>query len=248
MIQLINKNCIEGLLELPDNSIDCIFTSPPYKNEDNYSDELISALFWITALKLKPNGLMFLNFGQLAEDPTRFLKVGCPGAKSKLELGPVIAWVKSMPELGGHFKPLGGTNWLNRKWEPVYIFSKTSERKLKRLDVGVPYNYKPNIKRRGHKKDLQCPGDVWFIPYPTRQGAKDHPDEMPVELPRRCLRLAGVTRKSLVVDPFCGSGTTGVAAKVMGASFIGFETNSKHIALAKGRLFGKFPTMKIHRA
>ena len=62
--------------------------------------------------------------------------------------------------------------------------------------------------------------DVWAIT-PARDSS-EHNAVMPVELAERCIK-AGTRPGEIVLDPFCGSGTTGVAALNLGRRFVGIE-------------------------
>jgi site-specific DNA-methyltransferase (cytosine-N4-specific) len=77
------------------------------------------------------------------------------------------------------------------------------------------------------------PGDVWAIP--TRAYTGPHFAAFPVELPRRCI-AAGCKPGGTVLDPFTGSGTTGLAARQLGRRFIGIELSLAFAALAAERL------------
>ena len=64
-----------------------------------------------------------------------------------------------------------------------------------------------------------------------------HFSRFPVELPKRCIHAYGALKPEVVVlDPFAGSGTTGVAAIQLGVSFLGFEIDPQHVAAANERL------------
>ena len=76
-------------------------------------------------------------------------------------------------------------------------------------------------------------GDVWRLPI-TR--ARDgHPAGYPVELARRCI-VAGCPPGGVVLDPFAGSGTTGVAALDTGRRFLGVELHAPYAEAAARRL------------
>ena len=77
------------------------------------------------------------------------------------------------------------------------------------------------------------PGDVWSIP--TRPYRGPHFAAFPVELPTRCIQ-AGCKPGGIVLDPFCGTGTTGLAALALGRRFTGIELNPAFAALAAERL------------
>jgi site-specific DNA-methyltransferase (adenine-specific) len=78
---------------------------------------------------------------------------------------------------------------------------------------------------------------VWRIPaVPTKEKSHGrHPTQKPLRLLRRAV-LASTGEGDLVFDPFCGSGTTGVAAKELGRFFVGAETERGFAELAGRRI------------
>lgn len=88
--------------------------------------------------------------------------------------------------------------------------------------------------------DRRCRGNTWFVPYETiqsRDRERPHPATFPVALAERCLRLHGVGRESVVLDPFLGIGSSALAARACGAGrFIGFEIDAGYLAVARERL------------
>jgi site-specific DNA-methyltransferase (adenine-specific) len=78
---------------------------------------------------------------------------------------------------------------------------------------------------------------VWHIPtVPSREKREGyHPTQKPLRLLRRVL-LASSGEGDLVLDPFCGSGTTGVAAKELGRFFVGAEMEAEFCELAARRI------------
>jgi len=77
------------------------------------------------------------------------------------------------------------------------------------------------------------PGDVWSIP--TRPLRAAHFAAFPVDLPARCI-AAGCPPGGVVLDPFSGAGTTGLAALERGARFTGIDLNPAFHRLALDRL------------
>jgi DNA modification methylase len=77
------------------------------------------------------------------------------------------------------------------------------------------------------------PGDVWSIP--TRPYRGPHFAAFPIDVPIRCIK-AGCKPGDMVLDPFCGTGTTGLAALDLGRRFTGIELNPVFAALAAERL------------
>jgi site-specific DNA-methyltransferase (cytosine-N4-specific) len=77
------------------------------------------------------------------------------------------------------------------------------------------------------------PGDVWAIP--TRPTGPGCPPAFPVELPLRCI-AAGCPPGGVVLDPFSGTGTTGLAARRLGHDYVGIDLNKAFHDIAKARI------------
>jgi site-specific DNA-methyltransferase (adenine-specific) len=148
----------------------------------------------------------------------------------------------------GHSKPIPGNSFLKRNQEPVFHFTKTGSVAIDKLAIGAPYQDKSNIDRY-NDIDLTDAGNTWFIPYETIQDKSQrlHPAPFPIELPLKCIKLHGLgdgssttitnaTKPLLVLDPFCGIGSTAIACKRLGASFVGFEIVKPHIDYAIERV------------
>lgn len=63
-----------------------------------------------------------------------------------------------------------------------------------------------------------------------------HPAPFPIALPVRAIFSIMDEKKGLVIDPYCGSGTTLVAAKLLGHDFLGIEISKEYVELAESRL------------
>jgi len=76
---------------------------------------------------------------------------------------------------------------------------------------------------------------IWRIR--PESGFKEHPAPFPIELPVRCIYSIADERRGLnVLDPYCGIGTTLVAAAAMDHNYVGIEVNDTYVELAKQRL------------
>lgn len=93
-----------------------------------------------------------------------------------------------------------------------------------------------NVKNGDKKKGVPL-GDVWDIPYlnPKAKERVGYPTQKPLLLLERIIQL--VTNKGdLVLDPFCGSGTTCVAAKLLDREYIGIDQSIQAVELTKNRI------------
>jgi site-specific DNA-methyltransferase (adenine-specific) len=140
----------------------------------------------------------------------------------------------------GHYKPIGGQRFLNGCHEHIFHFTKTGDVRLDRLAIGVPYQDKANIQRwKSAGIDKRCGGNIWFIPYDTirgRESERNHPASFPVGLPERCIKLHGLDRAKLVLDPFIGIDSTALACLRLGVSCIGFDIDPVYLEIASSRI------------
>lgn len=93
-----------------------------------------------------------------------------------------------------------------------------------------------NFKHGGEKKGVPL-SDVWDIPYlnPKAKERVGYPTQKPVILLERIIDIT-TDVGDLVLDPFCGSGTTCVAAKLLDRNYIGFDISNEAVDLAIKRL------------
>lgn len=110
-----------------------------------------------------------------------------------------------------------------------YAFEKAANGGRQQKDIWTPRNTTP-------EGDESLPNH-WRIgaPRSSEKILGRHPTQKPVELLDRIVRCSS-NESDLVVDPFCGSGTTGVAALALGRRFVGIETSEAHLATARKRI------------
>jgi len=257
-VELHHGDGVAGMKSLPPSSVDVIVTSPPYNigtKYRSYSDDMeqLHYLAWTfdwlveASRVLKPKGSLFLNIGAKPSDPMMPYYVCEETQKAAWSLQNVIHWIKSIAldagDIGavhelpdglsvGHYKPINSPRFLNDCHEFIFHLTHDGDVPLDRLALGVPYADKTNAKRWGGG-DLRCRGNTWFMPYPTIQRSRSHPAVFPVTLPERCLKLHGLERVEVVLDPFMGIGTTAVACVRLGLEFIGFDLDAEYVEDAR---------------
>lgn len=246
-------DCVKLMAEkFQPGSVSVVITSVPYNvgvKYDNYHDDRpeeeylawLGEVFQAIKRALRDDGSFFLNIGSTRKKPWTAMKVA-QVAGQFFVLQNEIVWAKAVTVEGqsyGHFSPLKGSRYLNHNFEQIFHFTKNGDVKLDRLAVGVPYQDRNNLLRNQAEGDLRCGGDVWFIGHETihDKGDKgDHPCVFPVELPERCIRLHGIRKDMLVLDPFCGSGSSLIAAKRLGVAGVGMDISAVYCDEAKRRL------------
>ncbi|PYR61670.1 MAG: site-specific DNA-methyltransferase [Acidobacteria bacterium] len=258
------SDCRDVFRHLAPHSVDVIVTSPPYNlgiEYHAYRDSLSQAEYlawthaWVAdaARVLKPDGALFLNVGAKPSDPWTALDVA-QAVRSHLRLQNVIHWIKSIAidrdsagaaaglarDLAvGHYKPINSDRFLNDCHEFVFHFTPEGSTRLDRLALGVPYQDQSNTGRwRAGAGGVRCRGNTWFIPYETiqrRDRDRPHPATFPSKLPEHCLKLHGLSRVGVAMDPFLGLGSTAVACARLGVNFIGSELDETYLEEAVQR-------------
>jgi site-specific DNA-methyltransferase (adenine-specific) len=255
-------DCLEGLTRMDPGIVDVIVTSPPYnigKQYHMYNDirPREEYLNWMENVAksskriLKEEGSFFLNVGGKPSDLWIALDIA-QRFRHHYVLQNTIHWVKSIAipkqDVGkydtitddiavGHYQPVNSKRYLSNCHEFIFHFTKTGNIEIDQLAIGVKYQDKTNIGRwKTANKDLRSRGNTWFIPYETIQNARSHPTVFPMKLPEMCIKLHGIHRNMLVLDPFMGTGSTARACQKLGVDFIGFEIDKTYVAIAKKEL------------
>ena len=151
-------------------------------------------------------GVPWLTYGNLLALPYRLVIALCDAGW--LFRGEVV-WRKKNP------MPEGRCRRPHRQHEGVYLLTKREDHAFRAA---------PPVK------------SVWELSHEKAPG-RAHFSRFPEELPARCIEAYGTSGRGVVVlDPFAGSGTTGVAARRLGCSFVGFEIDPVQAAAANERL------------
>jgi site-specific DNA-methyltransferase (adenine-specific) len=257
---LRHGDCLEGMPEIADATIDLVVTSPPYNlgiAYSRYSDRQDREGYldwchqWAAQIRriLKPEGSFFLNLGASPSNPLLPHELVLR-LRDLFVLQNTIHWIKAITiendegELvsRGHFKPISSPRYLNDCHEYVFHLTPHGKTAIDRLALGVPYADKSNIARWSHTggSDRRCRGNTWFVPYLTimrRDKERPHPATFPIELAANCIRLHGLRNDLVMLDPFLGIGNSAMAGRQCEvAKFVGFEIDEEYLAEARRRL------------
>lgn len=259
-------DCLEGMRKfLDDSEVDVVVTSPPYNlgvKYNKYDDSIPRSQYldWMEEVALeikrvlKDDGSFFLNVGYSFTDPWVAWEVAFR-LRKHFVLQNVIHWIKSIAiekkDVGdypnirgdiavGHYKPVNSDRFLSINHEYIFHFTKHGDVKLDKLAIGVPYQDKSNIGRwKSATRDLRDRGNTWFIPYETiksREKERPHPSTFPPKLPEMCIKLHGLHKVKLVLDPFMGIGNTAIACIKLNVPYIGFEIDEHYVKIAERRI------------
>lgn len=211
-----NIDCLEGLKEIPDNSVDLVITDPPYgigiksqggaRSKLNPWADICNASLWYTAWMrecqriLKDDGALwsFINWRYF---PTLYKA----GLDCQWSVESLLVWDKCW--IGP-----GGVKGLRPSYEMVALYTMpgftVKDRSLADIQRFKWASYKPT----------------------------GHPAEKPVDLIRWIIQASGKTDGAVILDPFMGSGTTGVAAVREGCGYIGFDMDADWVEKAEARI------------
>jgi site-specific DNA-methyltransferase (cytosine-N4-specific) len=268
--QIIQGKCEDLLKTIPDSTVQCCVTSPPYWQLKNYESEgqlgeedtpesfviKLANIFDDVKRVLKKDGVLWLNLGDTYCGGGGY----CPNAPSNL-LGSKQSKnrktkAKSRPVPPGYkHKDLAGVPWMTalelRKrgwylrsdiiWEKTTCMpEKVSDRPTRNheyvflLSKSNKYFYNADaIKEVAVGGGFKNKRSVWRIARGAYKGA--HGAVFPEKLVVWCV-LGGSRENDLVLDPFCGSGTTGKVAIQLKRGFIGIEINASFCEMAINRI------------
>ncbi len=174
---------------------------------------------WLAACKrvLKPTGTMWVSGTQHV-----IFNVGFAMQRLGFKLLNTVTW----------FKPNASPNlscrYFTHSSEIVIWASPGAKGKLQHT-----FNYAAMKQANGGKQMR----DMWTMltPRKSEKALGGHPTQKPVALLERIVE-ASSNEDQVVLDPFCGSGTTGVAAVSKGRRFVGIEMDEKYLELSKRRI------------
>jgi len=232
MIDLLHGDCLELMKSIPDNSIDCVLTDPPYGT---------TACKWDTVIDFE---LMWAQLKRITKDNGAICLFGSEPFSSHLRMSNI-----KMFKYDWYWRKERGTGHLNAKKYPlkdtelISIFCKKQHRYFPVMRKGKPYvckkgglsdNYNKDSKEniitvnKGNRYPLTTIGF-------KRDKTKIHPTQKPVALLEYLIKTYTLENET-VLDFTMGSGSTGVACKNLNRKFIGIEQDDKYFEIAKERI------------
>lgn len=243
-IELHNGDCLEIMKNIPDESIDCVITSPPYDDLRNYNNnieynEIIKELYRI----LKLGGVIVWNVNDRIRNGSKTLssfKQAILFNELGFNVNDIMIWEKTNP------MPQVKQPRYNQVFEFMFIFSKGKPKTFNPILVdcktsGLSYNStckkitqsKERVKKNFVINKQKIDSNVWKIA--VAQNKTEHPAVFPLELPLRHI-VSWSNENDVILDCFMGSGTTGVACLKTNRKFIGIEIDENYFKIAKERI------------
>lgn len=242
-IALYNGDCFNILPDLPENSVDMIFVDPPYFLSNGgitcHAGKMVSVnkgkwdiskgveenyIFtqrWLRECQriLTPNGTIWVSGTSHI-----IYTVGSAMQSLGYKILNDIAWFKVNPP------PNLSCRYFTHSTETIIWAAKNKYSRHY-------FNYSLMKKMNNNKQMLS----LWAIkaPGPLEKIYGKHPTQKPLELLNRIV-LASTRPGDIVVDPFCGSSTTGIASFREGRQFIGIELEEEYLKISVKRLKDTF--------
>ncbi len=222
---------------LPDESVHLMVTSPPYNVGKDYDEDLaldeyrglLKAVFREVHRKLVVGGRACVNVANIGRRP--YIPLHSYIITDMQEIGFLmrgeIIWQKaaSAGASTAWGSWLSATNpTLRDVHEYILVFSKGSMRR----------EGKDRESTIARDEFLAYTKSVWSFPTESAKRV-GHPAPFPEELPYRLIQLY-TFEGDVVLDPFCGSGTTCIAALKTGRHYVGFDINEDYVKLARERI------------
>ncbi|NLN16650.1 MAG: site-specific DNA-methyltransferase [Firmicutes bacterium] len=223
--------------QLPDNCIHLVVTSPPYNVGKDYDEdlslleyrELLREVFAETYRVLVPGGRVCINVANVGRRP--YIPLHSYIIQDMLDLGYLmrgeILWNK------------GASAGVSTAWGS---WMSASNPTLRDVHEYILVFCKEAFGRKQESRDstitrdefLEFTKSIWTFPTESARRV-DHPSPFPVELPYRCIQLFTFAG-DVVLDPFCGSGTTCIAALQTRRHYVAYDIKQEYVDTARRRV------------
>jgi len=254
-------DCLEMMKDIESGSVDMVLTSPPYDNLRDYGKDFTGwgDHIWKPCLDeiyrtIKEGGVCVWVVADAtikgSETGTSF-KQALYAKDIGFNLHDTMVYQKTK------IVPMDyKCNRYYQGFEYMFIFSKGKPKTCNYIKVrskhagkkAISINRKPSGEMRSDRvekqkgrlvSEMKTKGNVWEY---SSKSSKGHPATFPEKLAKDHI-ISWSNEGDMILDPFMGSGTTGVACKNLNRSFIGIEMDDKYFEIAKERIENIEPTL-----
>lgn len=253
--KLICGDNLEELAKFPKESIDLIYIDPPYfthkkyeviwgdeaevrSYEDRWEGGVEHFISWLKPRVqamyevLKPTGSFYIHCDWHAN------------AHIRIMLDKIFGEENFRNEIIWHYRTGGiSKRWFGRKHDTIFFFTKSNKWTFNPLEIKEYYEGKPGLKDRRGGRDEQgyyrwaFMPNVWDIPavFVLSKEYEGYPTQKPEALLERIIK-ASSNKGDVVLDAFCGCGTTVAVAQLLGRRWIGIDISPSAINIIQRRL------------
>jgi site-specific DNA-methyltransferase (adenine-specific) len=256
--KIYNMDCIKGMQQIDDCTVDLIVTSPPYNIGmlyDTWNDRMKWKDYWSFTEKwlsqcfrvLKNDGRICINHSFSLGSGRKGFEVGLEQGSNQVDDFDTGTRVAPLFEIHSISMGLGFKHHSVAIWTDRTLSKKTawgSWLSAKCLYINSPYEgilimYKNQWKKDhdgettiGKREFVDLTRGIWNINTETHGLTLAN---YPIDLPAKCIKLLSY-KGDLVLDPFMGSGTTALACKILERNYIGFEISEQYWKEALNRI------------
>ena len=239
--KIICGDCIKVMKNIPDNSIDMVFTDPPYNKNypyRNYKDNRIDYWDWLKTVFIEINRI-------LKENSSIYVKQDLDNLYNMMTILNDFADYKNIINWKNQSQEHSKSNY--DKFAEVIlfytigspVFNTYAEKRIKPENYwsgcgvifkGKMSNYWDDIKpiNVGCIKQKEAKTDIYI-------NKKIHSCQMPVALAKRAINFSS-NKDDIILDPFVGSGTTAMACKESKRKYIGIDNDLGYCELSRNRI------------
>jgi len=240
--RIYNKNCLEGMKSISDNSIDLIITDPPFAIDfkskranynrtahrvlDGYKEIPRNEYYDFTRNWIKGSFRILKNTGSM------YVFSGWNNLKDILNALDEIGFTTTNHIIWKYqFGVVTRKKFVTSHYHCLFVCKDEKNRKF------FPFSrFSKNEKdERGGSRHYQDKEDVWQIKREYWNGDEKTPTKLPAELIKKMLSYSS-EEGDIVFDPFLGSGQVAVVSKMMKRKFLGFEIVKEYFEFASQRL------------
>jgi len=239
--KIYNMDCLEGMKQLPDESIDLVVTDPPYKIvQGGCSNKAVT----INAC----GGILNKHDG----DNIELVKKGKIFNHNEIQFNEWLPEIYRVLKDNSHcYIMINGRNLAELQMEAEKVGFEFHN--IIGWDKG---NATPNkwymqrlefilFLRKGKAKNINNMGTTTLLQVPNlKKGTKQHPTEKPIDLMKILIENSS-SENEIVLDPFIGVGSTALACKESNRQYIGFELDTNYYNIATKRISNHREQLKI---
>lgn len=230
--KLILGDTITELKKLPSDFFHIGVTSPPYNKQENKKGWLVENVKYDKATDKKNEKIYQQEQIDILNELYRVIQPG-----GSFFYNHKIRWERGI--LLHPYEWIAKTKWNLRQeiiWDRM-IAANIRGWRFWQVEERIYWLYKPKDPKDLIGEELDSKHalltSIWR--FPPEQKIQ-HPAPFPLALPVRCIYSILNENKGWVIDPYCGSGTTCLAAKLLGHSFVGIDISTDYLQLAEKRL------------
>jgi len=229
--KIIQGDALEILNKIDDNFIDLGITSPPYNKGEKDKGWLVKNVKYNLASDNIPENIYQEQQIKVLDEIYRVTKPG-----GSFFYNHKNRWVRG--QMLHPMEWLLKTKWTVRQeiiWDRM-IAANIRGWRFWQIDERIYWLYKP-IDNNKIGKELKSKhallSSIWRFPPERKNG---HPAPFPLVLPVRIIYSILDDKKGVVLDPYVGSGTVCLAAKLLGSNYIGIDISSEYVKDAEDRI------------